>query len=145
MTEGISQSERRNGKPAVLLGIGLVVGTAIGLSLGGTGLFSRKGETVPQKSANGAAAVTFKDGTKSEGQGGGALDELLDTGNAGGFDHTRNVMAYVDGLKPGDLAGEIDTVFAQRRGNQGYVLINSLYQKWVEQDPAGNEGLVDVA
>ncbi len=128
-------AERLHRKPAVLFVVGLVAGAAVGV-IYGSGRFSRERERVPRPSSDESAVTYHGSAASSNGPASGMLAGLLGAGSAGSLDRTRAVLAFVDGVKSGDFAVQIDEVFARRRGNQGYDLIANLYQKWVESDPA---------
>ncbi len=133
-SEPETPTTKRSGKAAILFGLGLLSGAALGLLFGG-GRFFRDGAAATQNSTD-KSALTFAGAAAAKGPSGDALGSFLDSGNAGGLDRTRELLAFVDGLKPGEFGARIDEALARRKGHQGYDLIQSLYQKWVEQDPA---------
>jgi hypothetical protein len=119
------------------LALGLAGGTIIGWGLGSTGLFSASGNRGDAETSNSAdTSVTFEVRGNLAAPGGDALDQLLEAGDTGTPERVRLLLSYVDTIGSGDIAGELDEVFARRRGNRGYDLIRALYQKWVEQDPS---------
>jgi hypothetical protein len=100
-----------------------------------SGGFSHKEPTTSRLSA-GEDAVTFEGEAAAKGSSGDTLGRLLESGNTRGLGRTREMLAFVDGLKPGEIETRIEEALARRKGHQGFELIHKLYQKWVEQDAA---------
>jgi hypothetical protein len=136
MKDPSSSPARSRGKAAALFGIGLLSGATLGLLFGG-GRFARDAETAAEASPE-KSALTYGGTAVAKGPSGDPLGALLGAGAIpyGGYNRAREVLEFVEGLKPGDLAGQIDAIFARDTRNRGYDLIKSLYQKWVEEDPA---------
>jgi hypothetical protein len=127
-------AKESRGKSVVVFVTGLLVGVGAGALF--SGVRSSRSETAPPPSIE-ENTVTFAGATGTEGRRTDALALLLDAeGDAGrGLHRTREILALVDGLKPGEFAARLDEVFARRRGSEGYDVITNLYQKWVEIDP----------
>jgi hypothetical protein len=120
-------------RPLFLLLAGFLAGTAMGVALDGAWL--SRGATPESKASADENAVTFAGAVDSaKGPASEAMVRLLETGRTGGIEQTRNVLAFVDALKPGEYEARLNEALARRKGNQGYELINGLYQKWVEKD-----------
>lgn len=124
-------------KTAFIFLLGLAAGAVVGTVFGGSGFFSGFGVSSGDTGDKEAPAVTFGGtATSSKGPASDAIVRLLDSSNAGGLDRDREVLAFVDALKPGEFETRLNEAFARRKGNQGYDLIGKLYQKWVEKDRA---------
>jgi hypothetical protein len=120
-------------RPLYLVLAGFLAGTAMGFALDGTWL--SRSATPGSKASADESAVTFAGAADTpKGPASDALARLLETGRTGGIEQTRNVLAFVDALKPGEYEARLNEALARRKGNQGYELINGLYQKWVEKD-----------
>lgn len=124
-------------KSTVTFLLGLAAGAVVGTVFGGGGSFNRLGapsnysEDEQGPSVTLATANTTPDGPASD-----AMARLLDSTNEGGLDRDREVLAFVDAVKPGEFESRLNEAFERRKGNQGYDLIGKLYQKWVEKDRA---------
>ncbi|MCB1204910.1 MAG: hypothetical protein KDN18_11670 [Verrucomicrobiae bacterium] len=117
--------------------LGLVAGAVVGTVFGGGGFFNGLGPSSENAGDQKGPSVTFGvTATSSKGPASDAIARLLDSSNEGGLDRDREVLAFVDALKPGEFGARLNEAFARRKGNQGYDLIGKLYQKWVEKDRA---------
>lgn len=122
---------------AVTFLLGLMVGAVLGAVFGGSGFFSKFGASSGDAGTKEGPAVTFGgSATTSKGPASDAVTRLLDPSHQGALDRTREVLAFVDSLKPGEFESRLNEAFARRKGNQGYDLIGNLYQEWVEKDRA---------
>lgn len=126
------------GKPIVVFVIGFFAGGVIALTIDNASMFSRFGKS-SLKTAPSEASITFGGPSNPVAQSGDVLRALLDPGAAteyGGYERSQKVLAFVDGVKANEIAAQIEAVSARQTGNRGYDVIRSLYQKWVQLDPA---------
>ncbi len=117
---------------ALPLAAGLAPGVVLGLGLAQVLPGAREIRT----EAEAPRAVTLSAPPQAKASGGGALAELLEGDGSGGIDRDRKLLAFVDGVKPGDFAERIEEAFARRRGSKGHDLVSKLYQRWTEIDPS---------
>jgi len=125
-------------KPIVVFVLGFFAGGVFALTIGKASMFSRFGNP-PLKTAPSEASITFGGPPNPVVQSGDDLGALLDPGAAteyGGYERSQKVLAFVDGVKANEIAAQIEAVSARQTCNRGYDLIRSLYQKWVQLDPA---------
>jgi hypothetical protein len=135
MKEPSNPSKSSGRKPLSFLLVGFLAGALFGGFLA-SGPLSHRSEA-PSADPVTDRVVTLEDkATSAAGPAGDAVTRLLESGGTGSLEQTRAVLAFVDSLKPGEFEARLNEAFAKRKGNQGYDLINHLYQKWVSTDPA---------
>lgn len=121
-------------KRAVFTFIGGVVGGGILGTLLGGGFFSEELRFAPVSQPE-QRAVTFTS-TRTDIPKAEALERILMSGQITNLSHTRDLLAFVDSMEPGEFSAQIDEIRSSRRGGEGFDLIQTLFQKWAETDAA---------
>ena len=122
-------------RPLFLLLAGFLAGTAMGVALDGAWL--SRSATPDSKVSADENVITFKGKTTPGDSSSAMLTKLLESSESTSLERSREMLALVDGLEPGELETRINEFFARRKGNEGYVLIGNLYSRWVETDREG--------
>lgn len=115
--------------------IGILVGGAAGFGLSRTTWFAREATQAVGTLTEESGVMTFAGG-KGDKTGNDLVDELLGSEGQSNLDHARQMLAFVDSVKAGELEAQLNEVFARRKGDKGYELIGKLYAKWVQLDRA---------
>ncbi len=132
MKNPTTRPEQPPGKKAILFILGLLVGVGLGTILG-KGLGSSN-PVVGRNPSFHDDVITFEGQSTPSDPSSAILTKLLESPDSTSLKRSREMLALIDSLEPGELETRINEFFARRKGNEGYDLIGNLYSRWVETD-----------